>query len=128
MSALLSLDGQLRRQYISFHVALVSVPIRLLAVKPKSVMRNFVHFAIKRLLLHSVFGVIVSVQFIVSFLHFHRAQVRGGVAGLQNDRAQVRVFAHYNAAQRFLLLAGRRKVAVSVQFRLAPLQNPLAVV
>jgi hypothetical protein len=86
MSALLSLDGQLRRQYILFHVALVSVPIRLLAVKPKSVMRNFVHFAIKRLLLHSVFGVIVSVQFIVSFLHSHRAYLQFGVAGLPPAR------------------------------------------
>ena len=90
MSALLSLDGQLRRQYILFHVALVSVPIRLLAVKTKSVMRNFVHFAIKQLLLHSVFGVIVSVQSVVSFLHFHRAYMQFGVAGLQNGRAYMR--------------------------------------
>ena len=27
----------------------------------------------------------------VSSVHFHRAQVRGGVAGLQNGRAQVQV-------------------------------------
>ena len=34
----------------------------------------------------------------------------------------------YNAPTPILLPAVRRKFAVSVQFRLAPLQNPLAVV
>ena len=34
------------------------------------------------------------VLILVSFLHFHRARVWGGVAGLQNDRARVRRALH----------------------------------
>ena len=79
----------------------------------------------KKLLLHQcgysyISSLLVSV---VSFLHFHRAQVRGGVAGLQNSRAQVRVFAHNNAIVLFLLPAGRRRGAVFSEFRLAVLAS-----